>query len=83
MSPPSLRMEDLVLHGVGKERFAALSKLEEADMEMVVYLGLLHDYVGQERPTALFEQKLKDPNMETQLEEVNQQYQIIQVKQEE
>ena len=48
-----------------------------------VDLAHLHDYVGQERPTALFEQKLKDPNMETQLVEVSQQYQIIQNNQEE
>ena len=74
MSPPSLRVEEVELHSEGDERFASLSELEEADMEMGVDLAYLHDYGGQERPTALFEQKLKDPNMEKQLVEVSQHY---------
>ena len=76
-------MEEVVLDCVGKERFAALSERGEADMKMGVDLAHLHDYVGQERSTALFKQKLKDLNMETQLVEVSQQYQIIHDKQEE
>ena len=67
-------MEEVVLDCVGKERFAALSERGEADMKMGVDLAHLHDYVGQERPTVFFEQKLKDPNMEKQLVEVNQHY---------
>ena len=67
MNPPSIRVGEVVLHRLGDERFASLSEQKEADMEMGLDLRHPHDNVGQERPTTLFEQKVNNPNMETQL----------------
>ena len=73
MNPPSIRVDEVVLHRVGDERFASLSEQKEADMEMGLDLRHPHDNMGQERPTTLFEQKVNNPNMETQLVEVSHQ----------
>ena len=67
MNPPSIRVGEVVLHRLGDERFASLSEQKEADMEMGLDLRHPHDNMGQERPTTLFEQKVNNPNMETQL----------------
>ena len=61
MNPPSIRVDEVVLHRVGDERFASLSEQKEADMEMGLDLRHPHDNVGQERPTTLFEQKVNTP----------------------
>ena len=67
MNPPSIRVGDVLFHRVDDERFTSLSEQKEADMEMGLDLRHPHDNVGQERPTTLFEQKVNNPNMETQL----------------
>ena len=63
MNPPSIRVDEVVLHSVGDERFASLPEQKEADMEMGLDLRHPHDNVGQERPTTLFEQKVNKPNI--------------------
>ena len=65
MNPPSIRVE--VLHRLDDERFASLSEQKEADTEMGLDLRHPHNNVGHERPTTLFEQKVNNTNMETQL----------------
>ena len=57
MNPPSIRVDEVVLHSIGDERFASLSEQKEADMEMGLDLRHPHDNMGQERSTTLFEQR--------------------------
>ena len=67
MNPPSIRVGEVVLHRLGDEWFASLSEQKEADTEMGLGLRHPHNNVGHERPTTLFEQKVNNTNMETQL----------------
>ena len=67
MNPPSIRVDEVVLHSVGDERFASLSEQKEADTEMGLDLRHPHNNMGHERPTTLFKQKVNNTNMETQL----------------